>query len=54
MLAYLLETVGVEVGLELVLWKGRLDRFYPSQLITWTFGVGIVFNVGIRFTERIL
>jgi hypothetical protein len=28
---------GVEVGRELGPWEGRLDRVYPSQLLTLTF-----------------
>ena len=45
---------GVEVGRELGPWEGRLDRVYPSQLLTLTFKVGIVFNISTRFTKRIL
>ena len=47
-------SVGVEVGGELGPWKGRLDRVYPSQLLTLTFRVGIVLNISTRFAERIL
>ena len=41
----------VEGGVKVVLWESSLDRFDPAQLLTWTFGVYCVLNIGTGFTE---
>ena len=43
----------VEGGVKVVLWESSLDRFDPAQLLTWTFGVYCMLNIGTGFAKWI-
>ena len=43
----------VEGGVKVVLWESSLDRIDPAQLLTWTFGVYCMLNIGTGFTKWI-
>ena len=42
---------GVEGGVKVVLWESSLNRFYLAQLLTWTFGVYCMLNIGTGFAK---
>ena len=43
----------VEGGVKVVLWESSLNRFYPAQLLTWTFGVYCMLYIGAGFAKGV-
>ena len=43
----------VEGSVKVVLWESSMDRIDPVQLLTWTFGVYCILNIGTGFAKWI-